>query len=201
MERSEAVADRLGPSDFNMPWMNARADAFTARVIRGDVSLAQSEWSSLWEDALTSSAWERWLVSGRLAAARADLELLIGHLEDAVTWGARAIQIAVASSRRKYEAIARTTLGRSLIAQRLYEDAATELRRAAALADALGSPLLQWQSRAALAQALAATGGDPNPLYDEAVRIIRAVAADLMPQRAATYLGARQVVEVLGAAG
>ena len=25
LERSALVADRLGPSDFNMPWMNARA--------------------------------------------------------------------------------------------------------------------------------------------------------------------------------
>ena len=115
LERSEAVAERLGPSDFNMPWMNARADAFAARVMRGDVSGAQKQWSSLWEDAVTSKAWERWVVTGRLAAARADLELSIGHLDEAVTWGTRAIGMAIASSRRKYEAIARTTVGRSLI--------------------------------------------------------------------------------------
>jgi tetratricopeptide (TPR) repeat protein len=197
LERSDAVADRLGPSDFNMPWMNARADAFTARVMRGDVSLAQSEWSSLWEDTLTSKAWERWLVSGRLAAVRADLEFSIGHMEDAVTWGSRAIDMAVASSRRKYEAIARTTVGRSLIASRLYEEAATELHRAVAVADVLGSPLLRWQSRAGLAQALGKTGGDPDAVYDEAARIIRAVAAGLTSNRAATYLSAPQVAEVL----
>jgi class 3 adenylate cyclase/tetratricopeptide (TPR) repeat protein len=201
LERSEAVAERLGPSDFNMPWMMARADAFAARVIRGDVSDAQDGWRSLWEDAVTSKAWERWVVTGRLAAARADLELLLGHPEEAVTWGARAIEMAVASSRRKYEAIARTTVGRSLVAQRLYEDAAVELRRAVALADALGSPLLRWQSRAALAQALAKTGPDPDAVYDEAARIIRAVAANLTSQRAATYLSAPQVAEVLEATG
>jgi tetratricopeptide (TPR) repeat protein len=200
LERSEAVAQQLGPSNFNMPWMNARADIFTARVIRGDVSLAQSEWNSLWEDAVTSKAWEGWLVSGRLAAARADLEFSIGEIEEAVTWGERAIELAVASSRRKYEAIARTTLGRSLIAQRLWEEAVTQLRRAVALADALCSPLLRWQSRAALAQAVAGTGGDPDTLYDEAVQIIRAVAAGLTSQRSAAYLAAPQVAEVLEAA-
>jgi hypothetical protein len=182
-----------------MPWMNARADAFTAHVMRGDVSLAQREWSSLWADTLTSKAWERWLVSGRLAAARADLELSIGQLDDAVTWGSRAIDMAVASSRRKYEAIARTRVGRSLIATHAYDQAATELRHAMALADALGSPLLRWQSRAALAQALASTAGDPDVVYDEAATIIRALAAGLTSHRAATYLGAPQVVDVLEA--
>ena len=201
LERSDAVAERLGPSDFNMPWMNARADAFTAHVMRGDVSLAQREWSSLWADTLTSKAWERWLVSGRLAAARADLELSIGQLDDAVTWGSRAIDMAVASSRRKYEAIARTRVGRSLIATHAYDQAATELRHAMALADALGSPLLRWQSRAALAQALASTAGDPDVVYDEAATIIRARAAGLTSHRAATYLGAPQVVDVLEATG
>jgi class 3 adenylate cyclase/tetratricopeptide (TPR) repeat protein len=201
LERSDAVADRLGPSDFNMPWINARADAFTARVMRGDVPLAQREWGSLWEDALASKAWERWLISGRLAAVRADLELSIGHIEDALTWGSRAIEMAVASSRRKYEAIARTTVGRTLIRQRLYQDAASELRRAVALADSLGSPLLRWQSRAPLAQALAETGGEADAVRDEAVQIIRAVAAGLSSQRAATYLTAPQVAEVLEATG
>ena len=80
----------------------------------------------------------------------------------AVTWGTRAIDMAVTSGRRKYEAIARTTVGRSLIATHAYDDAASELRRAMALADALGSPLLRWRSRAALAKALASTGGDAD---------------------------------------
>jgi tetratricopeptide (TPR) repeat protein len=199
--RSEAVAERLGPSDFNMPWMNARADAFTARVIGGDVSRARRDWDSLWEDAITSKAWERWLVSGRLAAARADLELSSGRLEDALTWGTRAIKMAVSSSRRKYEAIARTTVGRTLIAQRLYEEASTEIRCAVALADALGSPLLRWQSRAALAQALAHTGGDSDTVFEEAARIIHGVAADLSLPRARVYMGSPQVAEVLEATG
>jgi tetratricopeptide (TPR) repeat protein len=196
LARSEEVADRLGPSDFNMPWMNARADVFTACVIRDDLARAESEWGSVWDDAVASKAWERWLVSGRLAAARADMELSMGHTGEALVWARRAIDLAVASSRKKYEAIGRTTAGRALIGDGLYDEAATELRRAVAVSDALSSPLLRWQSRAALAQALARTGHDPGPAYHEAATIIRDVADSLSAEHAAGYLAAPQVASV-----
>ena len=35
LRRSETVVDRLGPSDFNMPWMNARADLLGAHLLGG----------------------------------------------------------------------------------------------------------------------------------------------------------------------
>jgi tetratricopeptide (TPR) repeat protein len=197
LARSEEVAGRLGPSDFNMPWINARADVFATRVMRGDLSKAQDDWTSLWDDAVHGKAWERWLVSGRLAAVRADLELATGQLDDALTWGRRAIDMAVACSRKKYEAIARTTVGRTLIAHGLFEEAVTELRRAVALTDAIGTPLSRWQSRAALAQALAGAGSDPDPTYDEAAKIIEAVVASLKPEHGAGYLAAPEVSAVL----
>ena len=197
--RSDEVAERLGPSDFNMPWINARADVFATRVLRGDLTKAQDQWSSLWEDAVDGKAWERWLVSGRVAAVRAELDLAMGHVDDALTWGRRAIEMAVACNRKKYEAIARMTVGRALIAARLGEEAATELRLAVTMADALGSPLIRWQSRSALAQALTATGNDPDPTYDEAATIIRAVVAGLTPLHAAGYVAAPEVAAVLDA--
>ena len=199
LRRSEEVAERLGPSDFNMPWMNARADVIVAQVIGGDLSVARQGWDSVWDDALATQAWERWLVSGRLAAARADLELAMGSVEDALTWGRRAIEMALASSRKKYEAIARTTVGRALTTERLHEEAVVELRRAAATADALGSPLIRWQARAALARALASTGAEPDAVYLEAAEIIRVVVAGLSPAHAAGYLAAPEVAEVLDA--
>src|SRR5580700_10757704 len=113
LPRSEGVADLLAPSDFNMPWMNARADVFVARVMKGDLSKAENGWSALWNDAVGSKAWERWLVSGRLAAARAELDLTKGRIEEAQVWATRAINMAVASSRKKYEAIGRITLARA----------------------------------------------------------------------------------------
>ena len=197
LTRSEEVTERLGPSDFNMPWMNARADVFAARVLRGDLSNARHEWGALWDDAIASKAWERWLVSGRLAAIRADLDLSMGRAEDALTWGGRAIEMAVASRRKKYEAIARTTVGRALTTQHLYEEALVELRRAVATSDDLGSPLVRWQSRAALAQALAGAGANADTVFAEAAEIIQAVTARLSPEHAAGYLAAQPVVEVL----
>jgi tetratricopeptide (TPR) repeat protein len=113
-ERSEMLTDRLGPSDFNMPWMNARADLLGAQLLMDDLASAERSWPSLWEDALGSEAWERWLVSGRLAANRAELELEAGRLDDALTWSRRAIELATKVGRRKYLTNAKTTLGRVL---------------------------------------------------------------------------------------
>jgi class 3 adenylate cyclase/tetratricopeptide (TPR) repeat protein len=201
-ERSATVVDRLGPSDFNMPWMNARADLIGADLLLRDYGRVEKAWPDAWEDAVASEAWERWLISGRLAADRAELELARDRLDDAVTWARRAIEMARSVSRRKYEVIALTLLGRALTAQGLVEEAAAELRSAVAAADALGSPLFRWQARAALAAAAvgARDATADEPLHD-AVEIIRGVAASLSPERAAAYLKAPQVVEVLEAAG
>ena len=87
-ERSETAIERFGgPSDFNMPWMNARADLIGAQLLLGDFHRSSAR-EATWEDALASEAWERWLVSGRLAANRAELELGLGRFDDAVTCGA-----------------------------------------------------------------------------------------------------------------
>ena len=181
--RSEAVADQLGPSSFNMPWINARADLMGAQVLMDDLAAVERSWSSLWDDAIASDGWERWLITGRLAAYRAELDLASSRIDDAFTWSTRAIELAERGSRRKYLANAKTTLGRVLTAQGERESAAVELRSAVALADELGSPLLRWQSRAALAVAergvkgAAATGRTPSDARTEAKEIIESVAA------------------------
>jgi len=203
LRRSETVVDRLGPSDFNMPWMNARADLIGAHLLDGALGLVEREWPSAWDDALAVSAWEHWLITGRLAAYRAEWELQAGQFDDAVTWARRAMDAARGVHRRKYEAIALTVLGRVLTAQGQGEAAATELRTAVEIADALGSPLLRWQARAALAGArsLGSNGGDPDGPLQEAATIVREVEASLSPERARVYVGAPQVAEVLRAAG
>ena len=102
--------------------------------------------------------------------------------------------------RRKYLATAQTTLGRALIARGDAEDATAELRSAVALADELGSPLLRWQSRAALAQAERGVKGAASRADEharEAAAIIDTIAAGLSPERAARYLAAAPVVEAL----
>jgi tetratricopeptide (TPR) repeat protein len=201
--RSEEVADRLGPSEFNMPWMNARADVIAAAILQGDLGTAERLWPSAWEDALGSVAWEHWLVSGRLAAARAELELEMGRPDEAVAWARRALTLARRTRRRKYEAVTLETLGRALTAQGLADRAVSELRRAVSAADAVGSPLARWRARAALAGALARSSerdGESEVVWGEAAGIVRRVLGDLAPKRAARYRSDRRVAEVLAAA-
>jgi tetratricopeptide (TPR) repeat protein len=196
-ERSRIVSDRLGPSDFNMPWMNARADLIASELLLGEFGSVERSWQETWDDAQETVAWEHWLVSGRLAAARAQLELGAGRFDDAVTWARRAREIARSTGRRKYEGIALVALGRALTAQALGTEAVRELEEAVRIADALGSPLQRWESRAALADAKRAAGLGPEPALADAVTIIREVASSLQADRSATYLAAPQVRAVL----
>jgi class 3 adenylate cyclase/tetratricopeptide (TPR) repeat protein len=199
--RSSAIADRLGPSDFNMPWINARADVIAADLIRGEFGRVEVAFPETFEDAASSLAWERWLVSGRLCSNRAELALAMKQPEEALTWARRALEMARTAGRKKYEVIATMTLGRALTASGLADGATTELRTAVAEADALGSPLYRWQTRAALADAVRAVEGEDaaDTHMTEAVAIIREVLAALSPEHAAGYAAAPQVAAVLSA--
>jgi class 3 adenylate cyclase/tetratricopeptide (TPR) repeat protein len=203
LERSSLVAERLGPSDFNMPWMNARADVISAELLLGHVGNVERSWSSVWDDAVASRGWERWLITGRLASARADMELERGLVDDAVTWARRALEMARTTRRRKYEIASLITLGSALAAQGLSEDAADELRTAVRLADGPGgSPLLRWRARAALGTAAlqrAETALEGEAELQAAGSIIHEVAAALAPERADRYVAAPQVARVLEA--
>jgi tetratricopeptide (TPR) repeat protein len=148
LARSELVVSRLGPSSFNMPWLNGRADLLGSQLLQGELGRVERDWPGTWDDAVACDAWEHWLIMGRLAAYRADLELQAGRLDEAVTWARRALESARAGRRPKYEAIALTTLGRALTSQG--SDASAELRfggrdrgparvAAAAVADAGGA--------------------------------------------------------------
>jgi tetratricopeptide (TPR) repeat protein len=196
-ERSQMVSDRLGPSDFNMPWMNARADWIAAELLLGELGTVDRLWPDAWEDAQNVQAWEHWLVSGRLAVARAQLELGSGRLDDAVTWSRRALEMAESGGRPKYESIALQTLGQALTQQGHAKEAVDELERAVAIADRLGSPLVRWETRAALATAQRAAGEDPEAMLARSIAIIREVAASLSPERADAYLAAPAVQAVL----
>ena len=91
---------------------------------------------------------------------------------------------------RSIEAIALQTLGQALTQQGLADDAVGELSRAVAIADELGSPLVRWETRAALASAERAAGTDPEPRVAEAATIIRDVASSVSPERGEIYLAA-----------
>ena len=205
LERSALVADRLGPSDFNMPWMNARADVISTEILMGELGNVERTWDSAWEDAAASKGWERWLVGGRLVSLRADAELDAGRQDDAVTWARRALEIAQRTKRHKYAIAAATTLGPAVAAQGATDDAVGELRAAVSLADGPGgSPLLRWRARAALGTAALSrpeTAAEGEAELRAAAAIIREIAGALAPERAARYLAAPQVAPILTAVG
>ena len=195
-ERSSMVADRLGPSDFNMPWMNARADVVGAHLLREDVGSVDRTWSAAWDDTLASRGWVRWLIKGKLASIRADTELERGRLDEATTWAQRSLELARSTKRRKYEIASLITLGSVLTARSLNEEAVGALDAAVTLAEGPGgSPLLRWRARAA--RGLAASRDED---LRAAASIIHEVAASLAPERAARYLAAPQVARALEAA-
>jgi tetratricopeptide (TPR) repeat protein len=184
-----------------MPWMNARADLIASELLLGEFGTVERLWPSAWDDAQEVKAWEHWLVSGRLAVARAQLELAAGDLDEAVTWARRALEMADSGGRPKYEAIALQTLGQALTREGLAEEAVGELRRAVAIADQLGSPLVRWETRAALAAAERAAGFEPETELAEAASIIDKVVGSLAPDRADVYRSSAPVRAVLADVG
>jgi class 3 adenylate cyclase/tetratricopeptide (TPR) repeat protein len=157
---SEEVVERTVADSFGMPRRFAQSDLLLTSLLEGDVGRAQSDWPGLWEDAQQATAWTRWLIYGRLAAARAEIALHAEPPEAAVEWSHRAIEIAVSTRRRKYEALARTTLGEALARRGHRDEALAELETAVRIADELVGPPARYRARAALARAAYALGDD-----------------------------------------
>ena len=199
--RSSEIAGTLGPSDFNMPWINARADVIAADLLLGEYGRVELAFPAAWEDSINCHAWERWLVSGRLCAVRAELALAMERTDEALTWARRALDMARNTGRKKYEVVAMTTLGGALSASGLSEEARMQLRAAVAEADGLGSPLYRWRARAALGDAMRPIDGvdAADACIAEAAAIIREVVAGLAPERGAVYVASPQVAAVLDA--
>jgi class 3 adenylate cyclase/tetratricopeptide (TPR) repeat protein len=197
----EALTQVVRWSGFSMPTMNSRTDLIATALLEGDVGAAQTAWPGAWEDALSARAWTRWLIAGRLAAARAEIALHAESPDAAVGWAERSLELATRTHRAKYGAVSRTLLGRALLAAGRHEDGLAQLRRGAAEADRLGMPWVQVQSHAALATALDTSDPDAaRSSYAAATSIIRRVAEELEPGRAARYLAAPAVADVLSLA-
>ena len=198
---SESALEASRDLAFGMPRRFARSDLLQTALLEGDVGRAQADWPALWEDASEATGWTRWLVRGRLAVSRAEIAAIAETPEQAADWAAKAVEITALTLRRKYEAQARTLLGRALVALGRAEEGVAELQRAVGIADLLVNPPGRWQSRAALARCLEATGDDAgaDAAAREAREIVTSFAATLAPQRATTLLGAPAVSELVEA--
>jgi len=200
--RSEESLEQRGWSSFNMPWMNAATDLLQTELLGGEFGAAEVRWGGLWDDVRRSTAWERWFLGGKLAAARAEIALHVEGAEAAADWAQKAIDMALPVGRLKYETVARVILAEALLAMGRTEEAVAELQTAVREADGLGSPPSRWKSRAALGRALNAMGRDDEAerAFREASDVIQEVAGSLSPERAASFRNAAPILEVLRSA-
>ncbi len=192
-----------GPDEaagFAMPRANARTDLIFTALMAGDIATAENFWRIQWDESSNTRAWTRWLISCRLAAARAEMELSMGRAEEAVDWARKTIELCLPVRRFKYEIAGRTTLGRGLVESGKAADGVAELRLAVEQAEQLGAPPLRWQAQAALARGLYATGDDygAERAFAAASTVIRDVAASLSAERSVRFLQAEPIRGVLG---
>jgi tetratricopeptide (TPR) repeat protein len=198
--RSEESLSQLSRStSFHMPWMNAVVDLIHCDVLAGETGAAETQWRDLWGDVMATPAWERWFLGGKMAALRAEIALQQKDPAAAAEWAEKAIEMAHGAHRLKYEAVARGTLGKALLTLGRGQDAMRELHTAVRMADALGNPSGRWRAKADLARALVVTGkdADAEDQLRAAVEIIRTVAAGLSSERAARFLAAPQIADIL----
>jgi len=185
---NEAALDAARNLSFAMPRRFALSDLLQTALLAGDVGRAQADWPALWEDASEATGWTRWLIFGRLAVARSEIALHADPADVAVEWATKAVDVTTRTRRRKYEVLARTHLGRALVALGRPADGLRESRSAVEIADALVNPVGRWRSRAALADVLRTTGDEEAAAVatSEARQILTDFAATLAPGRAET---------------
>jgi len=197
--RNEEASEEQGWSSFNMPWQNALVDLVFNDLLAGDIASAEARWPKVWDDVRAGKAWQRWFLVGKMTAARAEIALHTEGVEAAADWAQKAIDLAVPVGRLKYETLSRILLAEALLAMGRTQEAVAELQTAARDADRLGSPPGRWKSRAALGRALYAMGRDDEAerAFHEASDLIQNVAKSLSPERAASFLNAAPILEVL----
>jgi class 3 adenylate cyclase/tetratricopeptide (TPR) repeat protein len=188
--------------EWGMPGMQAEIDLLIADLMQGDLGHAREGWPRLWDEAINGATWRPWLGGTRLAWVRAEIARLAGD-EDLIEQAADAVERAMKSRRKKYQADTRLILGPALIAAGRAADGLAELETAVRVADEISATTIRWKSRAALGSALYETGDDrgAETAYREAADVISGYAATLTPDHAAGFLDADPVREVLKAAG
>jgi class 3 adenylate cyclase/tetratricopeptide (TPR) repeat protein len=201
--RSEEALELSTGEAFGMPRRFAHSDLLFTDLLAGDVGRAQAVWPELWADAEAATGWTRWLIYGRLAAARAEIALHAEDPESAVEWAQRAVELARRTLRRKYEARSLSLLGEALARLGRREEALHELEAGVKVADELVGPPARWAARSALGRAAYALGDDDRAAtaYLEAAGLVETFASALARERSQRLLQAPTVSEILSLAG
>jgi tetratricopeptide (TPR) repeat protein len=201
--RSQTALELSEGESFSMPRRFARSDLLFTDLLSGDVEDAKRSWPRLWADAETATGWTRWLIYGRLSAARSEIALRAESAESAIEWAQRSIDLARRTRRRKYEARSLSNLGEALARLGRRDEAMRELQSAVVVADELIGPPGRWDARAALGRGAYALGEDNRAAtaYAEAAELVETFASTLAPERATRLLRAPAISEILSLAG
>jgi class 3 adenylate cyclase/tetratricopeptide (TPR) repeat protein len=197
--RNEEAIEFGKASGFLLAALQGRTDLLFTDLLEGEPGRADRIWPGLWREAGKLEGWHEWLIQGRLAYARAEIDLARGKPEEAAASASDALAQARRVGRLKYEVTARTVLGAALLELKRGAESVGELRAALAGAERLAHPPTTWRAAGRLAAALTATGDDEGAehAYARLTATIDAFVADLTEERRARFLAAPQVSHAL----
>ena len=156
-------------------------------VGRGDEATARARLTEATD--LVGERTDWWRQRVRLGWVAAEVALLAGSPADAVTAAADAVQRAERSDAPRHVAKGLLFLGVAQVEAGREAQAVTTLRRAALLAESLGTRPLQWPVRAVLGALLAETApAESAQCLAVARRAVESIAADLPDDLAAEWL-------------
>jgi len=191
-----ALADGTGEAAFD-----AQVGLTSDAVGLGDVDEAQARLEQA-RALVPARADEWWRQRVRLRWAQAEVQLLDGEVDEAVETALAAVDAAEAARAPRHVAKGLLILGLAQVSggqsPQVPGDAVATLRRAATLAESLGTVPLVWPARALLGALLAEDDPAESARSLAAARTaVRALADDLPPGVRAEWLGRPDVAALL----
>jgi class 3 adenylate cyclase/tetratricopeptide (TPR) repeat protein len=158
--RSEEALEMGRLSGFGPSIGSSTLDLALLDLAAGDVGAVEARLPIVAELARKIQGFHSWLFELRLAHLTAELALAQDRRPAALAGAQGAVEHADRLSRRKYQAMTRTTLSRAMLATGKPAEAAATARESVSLASGLGHPHTLWRAAAALAAACSAAGDD-----------------------------------------
>jgi len=157
---SQEAEELARSASFPGARISAGIDLLTLDLLQGHLHEATIRLPALMEDAEGTKGWHQWLFGGRLAEARARIELASGRPEEAAVAANQALELARSRGRRKYVCLSLVTLGEAMLAVGQRAAAEAAMREAVREAELLGHAPTLWAASSGLADALDRAGQD-----------------------------------------